>query len=213
MRTSLQIAEEKAQEMIRWSLDSVKLEQRQHSVEMFRPHDASLCLVGNLLRCVIHILKACFGIAPLNQTEDAQALTSLLGLKTSHVLEAEYPWHNTLSTTQQYLSSTEERQGTWAVVRWACRRTAGSDLGEGIRQLELETASCTLETRGKRKALGPSSPSNLFRGPRGVQESYQKLHLRPFPTVHLINFSAKGRRCSNDFQVQESAADSLIPKN
>jgi hypothetical protein len=47
------------------------------------------------------MLKACFGIAPLNQIEEAQIISSPLGLSTSQVLAAEKQLLKTFPTTQK----------------------------------------------------------------------------------------------------------------
>ena len=65
--------------------------QMQHCLGTFSPHDASLIRVGNLFRVASHMLKACLGTAPLNQTIEAQFLVVPRRRSTSQVLAAEKP--------------------------------------------------------------------------------------------------------------------------
>lgn len=75
LKTKFQITAEKSQVMRRWSLVSVYCEQRQQEVESQIPQVARFCLVGSLLRWAIHMLNACLGTEPLNQTDFDQSFT------------------------------------------------------------------------------------------------------------------------------------------
>ena len=52
--------------------------QRQQDVGINSPQKASLVLVCNLLRLVVNIVKACFGIQPLNHIAGAHGFISSL---------------------------------------------------------------------------------------------------------------------------------------
>lgn len=54
-------------------------------------------------------------------------------------------------------------------------------------------------------SLGPESPNNSIKRPRGVQMSHQKLIFCPFPRFAFRKFEAIRRRFSRDLHVQDPA--------
>jgi len=82
--------------------------------------------------------------------------------------------------------------------------SAVSDLERGSLHPEPSIASATFAENGILRGLDPTSPKYFISGPREVQQSNQKETVPPFPTLALINFSARGLRFKSIFQVQGS---------
>lgn len=189
---------------------------RQKDSWIFRPHLISLSFVGRRFRFATHIVKACFGMCPLNQIVWAHCLIVERGLSMSQVLPDEKPWQSVPFTIHILESGSAEAWGGMTVVRWIWRARALSDLGCGSVQFTPSEALYTVAVSGILKLQGPVGPMCSSSRPKGVQQSYQKIALSPFPTRHFRNCCAIGLSDSHTFQVQVSvglgcAAQKLTP--
>jgi len=83
-----------------WSLVSTEPEHRHQSRGTCSPQEASLDLVDNMSRFVIHMWNTCFGVEHLNHTKASQSFSESLCLKTFHVLLQEKPIQGLSSRNQ-----------------------------------------------------------------------------------------------------------------
>lgn len=143
---------------------------------------------------------------PLNQTTSAQGCGVPLFRIDSQVALAVYDGRVWSPISQTKESGTCVRDGSGTEHRWICRASASCERAGRSLQPDKVQESETVAVKGMPNCVRPEGPKRLMRGPIGVQWSYQKLALLPFPIPHLMKRSAKHRSLRRAFQIHEDWA-------